>query len=754
MRRLALLVLVVGCAKSASPPPPSDPEPAASTQSPVMVEARISEAKPEAPMGGSGETTLEPESGDSEDRDKRPEFGKAAGVKKADEGEYRENAQADGAPSLPIAMDGGAGDKPAEPAEERLLEMGDQVGALKQKLYRAHAKMELLKEVVVQEQEKDELQKDQGGRSRQLHGTYAADLQKATSELERSEKGVAQDSAAAAQPVTALPPANGPVTKAPPLVLGLDGYATTTRDAKLSPGIDEGRHVIRLEELLVAGEKPLDNGLLGHGKAAEKPEAFIPRTCYFENTYLGGNAAYLERLRRLDEALAGAGAPHRLAHADAQAFDPPERAGMALTASVDTRWLDRPGRVFLQVGLRGSDRFGWRRPPLELVLVIDAQAIAGNVEPAVETLAALLRGLGAQDRLAVLVSGTRAPVELAPLSRIRALQGSLPPKLDALTAPADTTAYALAEAMAAAGRLLHDASENRTTLPGTQTVLVLTSGTDEERVQAAQARSHALTVQGIVTSVIEIGGGTEGPWWSVANAGYGSYHRIQAGGAGAAIDAELESLSRVVARLLRINIRLAPGVEAVRVLGSKVLGEEEKRLVKAREVATDQNLSKTIGIASDRGEDDDGIQTVIPYFLGGESHVVVVELWVEKPGKIADVTLRYKDMVTLGNATASASSELRNVPRPPTGEQVALSRNLHGFRVAEALGQAAERASAGDVSGAAEVLRTARSGLPAEADADAQLLEGFERIASSQAGGTLGDALRLAAERRIGEPRP
>ena len=476
----------------------------------------------------------------------------------------------------------------------------------------------------------------------------------------------------------------------------------------------------------------------------EKPAAFLPHTCYFENTYLGGNAAYLERLRRLDEALSGG--PHRQAHADPQAFDPPERNGMALTASIDTRWLDKPGRVFLQVGLRGSDRFGWRRPPLELVLVVDSPALDSGLGPLVEVLSALLHGLGPQDRLALHVAGTG---EVVPLSRIRSLQTSLPAHLLALRAE-PTGPDALAEALALAGRTLREASEHRTTLPGTQTVLVLTSGDEAARVNAATVRAHALTVQGVVTSVIEVGT-QSGAWWSVANAGYGSYHRVQPGQAGAAIDAELESLSRVVARLLRVNIRLAPGVEAVRVLGSRVLDAAAVRQVKAREVAADKNLSLTIGIAADRGDDDDGIQTVIPYFLGGESHVILVELWVEKPGKVADVTLRYKDMVTLGNATASASAELRNVPRPATGEQAALWSTLRGFRVAEALAEAAGQLASGD-SGSA-LARLQLAGQDAS-DADRRLLTDFQRLVASGSGQDLQDALRLAAERRIGEGRP
>jgi len=51
------------------------------------------------------------------------------------------------------------------------------------------------------------------------------------------------------------------------------------------------------------------------------------------------------------------------------------------------------------------------------------------------------------------------------------------------------------------------------------------------------------------------------------------------------LDQELDALSKVVARLLRVNVRMASGVKAIRVIGSRVLDPDEVRRLKAREKA-------------------------------------------------------------------------------------------------------------------------------------------------------------------------
>ncbi|MCA9539343.1 MAG: hypothetical protein KC620_10680 [Myxococcales bacterium] len=476
-----------------------------------------------------------------------------------------------------------------------------------------------------------------------------------------------------------------------------------------------------------------------------KPFQFMPHMAYFENTYLGGNAAYAERMRRLDESFSEGSRPYALARLPKQGFDPPIDAGLALDVALDQRGFDKPGRVFLQVGLQGSRRFGWRRPPLDVALVVDRPVLEGGTEALLETATALTRRLGPQDRLAVFLAGAQ-PVELTPPSPLRDLRLSLGRQIETLEPPPAGGAGDLAAAMAAAGAALQRAAGDQARIPGTQTVLLLTRGGDDGRIGLASQAAHGLTVQGAVTSVIALDD-TRG-WWSTASAGHGNFHRAVEGQIAATVEEELSSISKVIARLLRINVRLAPHVEAIRIVGSRLLEQTEVAQVKAREEATDRNLSKTLGVAADRGDDDDGLQTVIPYFYGGDAHVILIELWVEKPGPVADVSLKYKDMVELTNATARASAELSSVPRPPTPAERMVRRNVRGFKLAEALDQAAASAAAADARGALQALAQADT---LAAGTDRRLVAGLRTLVQERGAGPLtAEALRIARERRLG----
>ncbi|MEZ4435526.1 MAG: hypothetical protein R3F65_24235 [bacterium] len=510
-----------------------------------------------------------------------------------------------------------------------------------------------------------------------------------------------------------------------------DQTVTPDRFAEMLTGLDERSRDGRRVELAPADPDRY-----------VEPASTLPRSFYFENTYLGGNAAYAERLRRLDDALGPAPRPYRRAALPGQPFDAPTDAGLALTAALDQTSIDRPQRVHLQIGLQGSRRYGWRRPPLDVVLVVDASAIDAGHETLIRAVTELMRRLGPQDRLGVVLAG-RPPRVLAAPAAVRDLRAVLARQIEALTEPPAAAPDALAAAMREAGAALAAAAGDQARIPGSGTVLVLTAAADPARVAAATEAAHALTVQGATTSVIALGGASG--WWPVANAGHGNDHRATPETLGAAIDAELQSISRVIARLLRVNIRLAPGVEAIRILGSRQLDEQEVRQVKAREEATDRNLSKTMGVKADRGADDDGIQTVIPYFYGGDSHVILVELWVTRPGPVAEVTLKYKDMVALDNATARAAAQLDRVPRPLGPIERRVAGNVRGFHLAEGLAAAARHRDAGSMLDALDALD------PLARGPDAAVLDGFEALVRQRgADPTVAEALRMARDRRIG----
>jgi len=291
-----------------------------------------------------------------------------------------------------------------------------------------------------------------------------------------------------------------------------------------------------------------------------RPDTFLPRMCYFENTYLGGNAAYLERLRRLDEAFSGDDRVYRKAKSTIADVDAPAVHGLALTASLSRRSFKHEGKVYLQIGLRGSNRYGWRRPPLDIAVVVDQPALAATRDGVSDILLRLIRDLGAQDRVTVHVVGG-GPEPFLAATPANQLRFRIAEKVDALQAGGDTGTHQLGATIAMAGRSLAKMSGATHRIPGAQIALLLVDGRRLEGVATARNAAHKLTLQGAVTSVMAVGGNQDQVghgWWQVANAGHGSYRLVQPGGEGVAVRAELDALARVVARLIRVNVRLGP----------------------------------------------------------------------------------------------------------------------------------------------------------------------------------------------------
>jgi len=496
-----------------------------------------------------------------------------------------------------------------------------------------------------------------------------------------------------------------------------------------------------------------------------KPAAFLPRTFYFENTYLGGDAAIAERTRRVETALRdeGLALPLDLATAGEQPLDPPATDGLAVYADLDRPWLERPGRVVLQVGLRGSDRYGWRRPPLDVVVVFTSGVAALDPRGTLQTLASLAQRLTPRDRLGAVVAGApggRAGVfDLEPVRSAGASAGRLRDVGRAVLGADAQGAVGrrLPVALRQASWLLRRAAQAEAVVPGTRLVLLVTGPQAPRDLEVVRGAADELARDGAMVSVLELSDRTAGAWWKVAAAGHGNYRHAAGAHVDGAVDRELADQSRVVARLVRVNIRLAKGVEAIRVLGSRVLDPREVARVKAREEAVDRQLSAAVGVESDRGEDDDGIQTVIPYFYGGDSHVILLELWVERPGAVADVTVRYKDMVNLRNAAARASAALAGTPREATPVARNVLRNARGMRMAELLQRAGYAVAQGQRGQARALVDEARAAVAGGfTDRDRALLEAVEALVRRGAAGDrepISEALVVAGLRRAGAPR-
>jgi hypothetical protein len=247
-------------------------------------------------------------------------------------------------------------------------------------------------------------------------------------------------------------------------------------------------------------------------------------------------------------------------------------------------------------------------------------------------------------------------------------------------------------------------------------------------------------------------------------AGQGSRRILEtAAGADALIDRELHAASRAVARAVRLRIRLAPGVKLVDVLGSRRLAEPQAGQVREAEQSIDRRLARNLGIEADRGEDEDGIQIVIPTFYAGDAHVILLDLVAEGPGPVAEVQVRYKDVTRLENGVAEAALALHGDGDTAGPFELNVLKNLVAWQFAREVRRIGRLLESGDPGTAVQFLARQRGliqGLRLEVPgwsddpdlaADAAMLEEYLAVLAGPAAGEpeqrrhLAQSLRYAA---------
>lgn len=441
---------------------------------------------------------------------------------------------------------------------------------------------------------------------------------------------------------------------------------------------------------------------------------FREATGYWRNTYLPGDPEMRQLAAELEDMAATSSgqddssrpSPHDLAQHPRQPFDHPENAALAVYLNADRKAIDGRQRMLVQVGLQGTERHSGRRGAMNVAVVLDL------TEPltaeGVQTVGALLNSLAKSrelgDRFRLFIAGHGGGEVVAPEDfRHGPLTLALRRALDSMAAEDEPwvdqrTVYSQALA-AAAG------TDDPEAPLGSSLVLLVAAEIDDPNRQMQLA--HRAAVGGVITSVVALG---DDPLLEeldeLALAGQGHRRLLQRPqDAAGVVDGELAAIGRVIARAVRLRIRLSPGVHLVDVLGSERLDDAAADRVRQAEESIDRRLSDNLGIRSDRGDDEAGLQIVIPTFYAGDSHVVLLDVVADGSGPIADVRVRYKDLVYLENGVSRARLD---VPRGLSGVPGPLERNvLENFMAGElriALRAAAAQVSLGEPLLAAERL--------------------------------------------------
>jgi hypothetical protein len=246
---------------------------------------------------------------------------------------------------------------------------------------------------------------------------------------------------------------------------------------------------------------------------------------------------------------------------------------------------------------------------------------------------------------------------------------------------------------------------------GANLVLLASASNLAGQAEQLQTLVHGYALQGVSLSTIGVGAGADRiTLGALALAGQGRRRLVvDLKPAAKVVEDELSASGRVVARAVRLRIRLAEGVKLVGVLGSHPLDIVRTQRVRQAEKAIDQRVAKTLGVDADRGEDEDGIQIVVPAYYAGDSHVILLDVVAPGPGKLADVRVRYKDLVNLKNAVTRASLNMPSGRRSDDPLVRNVRKNLLAHRISVDLRQAGRRLNQGDQSQAFALLSRAAS---------------------------------------------
>jgi len=502
-----------------------------------------------------------------------------------------------------------------------------------------------------------------------------------------------------------------------------------------------------------------------------------PAHGYWQNTYVPGDA----ELRLLQARLASYDRDALLpgGHDDApldagvsqsaRPFDSPSQGALAAFVSASERGVTGPRRLTVQVGLQATGRFSGQRPALNLAIVLDLRdSVDGEVAGQLRSLlAAFVSARDVSDRFRLYAAGPGGGLVVAPDAfRSGPVTVGLQRLLDERSGPTSALTDVVDQALQELER-----ADDPTAPLGSSGLVLISASAPEGDLNGLEARLHRGALAGVPASVFSMGAriGDEA-LTRLARAGQGSRRVIaNSDDASRAVDQELSAVARVVARAVRLRMRLAPGVQLVSVLGARRLDELHAEQVRQAEQRIDQRVSRALGIAADRGEDEEGIQIVIPSFYAGDSHLVLLDVVVPGAGPVVDLSVRYKDLVQLDNAVLRESLALSNqeLARGPLQQQVLESLLAH--ELASQLDLAGRRVAAGDASGAAQLLGEldallddARRQLPGlvadrQFQADRRLVQDYRRLLpelmAPRQREFLSDSMRFASLMKS-QPRP
>jgi len=238
--------------------------------------------------------------------------------------------------------------------------------------------------------------------------------------------------------------------------------------------------------------------------------------------------------------------------------DGPLTLDLALDAGAVLR--DAPTTRYVVATVKAPAEESGNRVPVDLALVLDVSGSmsgAGKIEQARRAAHAVMESLGAEDRVALVSFEDRAR-RLSALGRPGVGLQSL---VDGLSPGGGTN---LSDGLLTGFDALGDASDGRV-----RKVLLMTDGQANQGVTSPEALAQLTRQPGLTVSTVGVGYDyNERLLASMADAGGGGYHYVDANSSLATVfEQELHQAAHLVTASTRLDLELAPGVTATRVLG-------------------------------------------------------------------------------------------------------------------------------------------------------------------------------------------
>ena len=502
--------------------------------------------------------------------------------------------------------------------------------------------------------------------------------------------------------------------------------------------------------------------------------SFLPAQGMWSNTYIPGDSRIRllsRRLRQIERELHpgfGESAYQLAQHAFpiTHRLTAPEREALSLSLHTDHKRIEGRSRLLLQVGLRARDNYQGRRPTLRSMVVLDLRRELSAAQQAQirSFFLSLVRMKRSGDQIGVVVVGPRGGMKIEPGSlRFGQVQVMLRRLFDE-SKETENAPMSLEEAFSAAMESASLLNDEEGAL-GSRLVWFLTPEVNAGDEEVLQSIAHLGVLAGVTTTSVGFDQAQRSALDRIALAGHGR-RWIADDNMDEIVRDELRAVSQIVARALRIQIRLAQDVQLVDIIGSRRLDDREAHRVRSAEQALDRQLAQRLGIRADRNQDNDGIQIVVPAFYAGDTHTILLDVVVDGPGAVADVSLRYKDLIRLGNGSASERVVLTQGSNERGPQEREVRRDFLIKKLSLSLERIAHALSRGQTETARAELERAKRGFEQEASlyitrrADRELsrsVELLQRIELAMSGSfsalELADSLRLASHRLIfGDP--